>query len=129
MMYPYYTTEAPELSGTVIVIYLILLALSVFSLICMVKIFGKIGYKGWYALCPYYSNYLYYKAIWGDGWKFLLCWIPFYNIYLVLKTTVGLGRSFGKGGWFGVGLIFLAPIFMAILAFGKAEYVGNPYEA
>ena len=128
-MYPYYPYNTTESTGTLIVVYLIVLAISIFSLVCMVKIFRKIGYKGWYALCPYYSSFLYYKAVWGDGWKFLLAWIPFYNIYLVIKTVVGLGRSFGKNGWFGLGLVLLSPIFLAILAFGKAEYIGNPYEA
>ena len=121
--------EMPEFSGAVLLIYLIIMALVIFCLVCMVKIFGKIGYKSWYALCPYFSNYLYYKAVWGDGWKWLLSWIPFYNIYLVIKTDIGLARSFGKGVGFGIGLILLAPIFMGILAFRKAEYIGNPYEA
>ena len=129
MPYTYYSNDVPEMTGSVLVVYLIILALSIFSLVCMVKIFRKFGYKGWYALCLYYNSYLYYKAIWGDGWKWLLCWIPFYNIYLWIKTTIGLARSFGKGVGFGIGLLLLPPIFQAILAFGKAEYVGNPYNA
>ncbi len=36
-----------------------------------------------------------------------------------------LSKSFGHGVGFTLGLIFLNPIFMLILAFGKSEYVGN----
>ena len=109
--------------------WIVILALVVFMYVCMVKVFQKLGYKGWYALCPYFSNYLLYKAVWGDGWKFLLLWIPFYNIYLAIKTEIGLAKAFGHGAGFGIGLIFLEPIFLGILAFSKNEYVGNPYEA
>ena len=115
--------------SAILITYGIFFGFLIFMLACEVKIFQKIGYKGWYALCPYFSSYLYYKAVWGDGWKFLLAWIPFYNIYLVIKTLIGLGKSFGRGVGFGIGLIFLQPIFLAILAFGSDEYVGNPYEA
>lgn len=37
---------------------------------------------------------------------------------------VKLAKSFGKGGGFAVGLIFLNIIFMLILAFGSAQYIG-----
>lgn len=115
--------------GTISMFYLVMLVVIVFTLFCTVKIFEKIGYKGWYAFCPYFSSYLWYKAVWGDGWKFLLLWIPFYNIYLTIKTLIGTAKAFGRGVGFGLGLVFLEPIFIAILAFGKSEYVGNPYEA
>ena len=35
-----------------------------------------------------------------------------------------MAKSFGKGVGFGFGLLFLNTIFMLILAFGKAQYVG-----
>ena len=35
-----------------------------------------------------------------------------------------LAKAFGKTSGFGVGLIFLYPIFLMILGFGKAEYIG-----
>ena len=33
-----------------------------------------------------------------------------------------LARTFGKSGWFALGLVLLNPIFIMILGFGKAEY-------
>ena len=38
---------------------------------------------------------------------------------------VKLSKAFGHGAGYAVGLIFLTPIFMLILAFGKSQYVGN----
>ena len=42
------------------------------------------------------------------------------SIVCMVKT----GKAFGKSGGFLAGLVFLSPIFMCILAFGKAQYVG-----
>lgn len=36
-----------------------------------------------------------------------------------------LSKAFGHGIGFTLGLIFLNPIFMLILAFGGSQYVGN----
>lgn len=36
---------------------------------------------------------------------------------------VNLSKSFGHGAGYALGLIFLTPIFMLILAFGKSQYV------
>ena len=113
--------------GFIIGAYAVAIALSVFVLVCWVKVFKKFGVKGWYALCPVYNDYLLAKHVWGDGWVFLLMWIPFFNIYLYCKTQIGLAKSFGKSAWFGVGLILLGIIFLPILAFGKSQYSKNPY--
>lgn len=45
-------------------------------------------------------------------------------IVLVIEIllNIKLSRVFGHGIWFGLGLTFLSPIFLLILAFGKSEY-------
>ncbi|MGI6109126.1 MAG: DUF5684 domain-containing protein [Eubacteriaceae bacterium] len=48
---------------------------------------------------------------------------------LYIMQNLRLAKAFGKGTGFGIGLIFLNPIFMMILGFGSAEYLGNPEEA
>ena len=45
-------------------------------------------------------------------------------LILNIMFNVKLARSFGKGVGFAIGLIFLNPIFMLILGFGSAKYVG-----
>ena len=39
-----------------------------------------------------------------------------------------LARSFGKGTGYTIGLILLEPLFMILLGFGDAEYIGNASE-
>ncbi len=45
----------------------------------------------------------------------------FFQFFICRK----LALAFGKSAGFGVGLFFLYPIFILILAFGKAQYVGK----
>ena len=93
-------------------------------LVAMWKIFTKAGEAGWKCLIPIYSTYIDVKIADGNGWKFLLLLIPIVNIVYSIMLTVRLAKSFGKGGGFAVGLLFLAPIFYLILAFGSAQYIG-----
>ena len=99
---------------------------AIFCLIALWAIFEKAFEPGWGAIIPIYNFYLYYKITWGNGWLFLLLLIPYANILVAIITTFKLARSFGMSFWFGAGLIFLNPIFMGILAFGKPRYVGVP---
>ncbi len=57
-----------------------------------------------------------------------------YIFLLIVLAILGLVRAyfysedvavaFGRGGGFKIGLFFLHPIFVAILAYGPAEYIG-----
>ena len=98
----------------------------IFAVLCIAlwKIFKKAGRHGWAALIPFYNMYVLFDIVWGKGIKFLMLLIPIYNIILSVKTMLRLAKEFGKSTGFGVGLIFLSPIFLLILGFGKAEYIG-----
>lgn len=56
-----------------------------------------------------------------------------YFVYAVVavvwnvKLCLGMARSFGYGGGFAAGLIFLPLVFRLILAFNKDAYMGNSY--
>ncbi len=100
--------------------------LSIYSLIALWAIFDKAYEPGWGALVPIYNSYLYFKITWGKGWYFILMLIPIANVVIAIITTFKLARAFGKGFWFGLGLLFLGAVFMGILAFGEASYYGVP---
>jgi hypothetical protein len=40
-------------------------------------------------------------------------------------TTAAIAGAFGKGGGYGIGLLLLPVIFLPMLAFGSAQYVGG----
>lgn len=117
-------------------------------------IFKKAGQKGWKALIPVYSDYVYYKIAWSGRVYVILLLCSLGSVILgavatALNQNIGLAvtavcgvavaganaivsmvihfkmaHAFGRSDYFAVGLYFLNKIFTAILAFGEAKYVG-----
>ena len=120
-----YSSDLTQMSpGAAIACCVVCLGLSIFILIAMAKIFKKAGRPGWHVIIPFLNNYDEFDIAEGKGIRFLLLLIPIYNIYVLIKFYIDLAKSFGKSGGFAAGLIFLGPIFIAILGFGSAQYVG-----
>lgn len=125
--------------GVIGVALLVAFAVGIFMIIVTWKLFQKAGKPGWASIVPFYSQYVLAEITWGNGWFFLIFFasiIPVIGAFAVLVfsilTYIKLAKAFGKDGGFAVGLIFLNPIFLAILAFGKSQYVGvdtniNPF--
>lgn len=111
-------------TGFLIVYYLFALALSVVIIVAMWKMFVKAGKPGWACLVPFYNNYCLFDIAFGDGWLFLLTLVPCVNFVFLIMLYFKLAKAFGQGTGFGFGLLFLNPIFMLILGFGKSEYIG-----
>ena len=131
-------------------VLLLLLMLSCIALLVLVliatwKIFVKAGERGWKSLIPFYSVYIQCriagisKIFWID--------LPVMILLLVLNWTgrrdMGvygflngcnfalqgiycsyLARAFGKKTGFCIAAAFLPVIFLPILGFGSAKYVG-----
>lgn len=118
-------------------------------------IFRKAGEKGWKAIIPVYSDYIYYRIAW-DGRIYIMLLVAsiasaivggiFGLINPILGTVVSvicntavagaqaiagmivqfkMARAFGRSDYFAVGLYFLGQVFSAILAFGDAKYKGR----
>lgn len=102
-----------------------MLAIIVVAIVANWKIFTKAGKPGWAAIVPFYNLYVQFQIAGMNGWMFLLLLVPIVNIVVAIMLYVNLAKAFGKSTGFAVGLIFLNFIFMLILAFGSAEYVGN----
>lgn len=128
------------------------LILSVAAVICVMQlagewqIFKKAGSPGWACLVPLYSSYTSYKIFWGNGWLFLIAEAftlasSYASANSIIKTVCFVGsliigvmhnsriaKAFGKSAWYAVGLVLLHPVFMCILGFGDAQYLGVPEE-
>ncbi len=97
------------------------------------------------SLIPFYSKYTEYKLIWNTRMFALYIVLvvianilteiggvaavfgSLFSLGMAVMTVLGcvkLGQSFGKGPGFIVGLVFLNPIFLLILAFDRSVYVG-----
>ena len=96
--------------------------LAVWTILCMWKVFEKAGLPGWGAIVPFYNIWLRFKlAGRSPRWILSLLFLPLFAIIMII-TYFDVAKRFGKSGWFGLGLWFLNPIFMWILAFDKSTY-------
>ncbi|MEA1992542.1 MAG: DUF5684 domain-containing protein [Thermodesulfobacteriota bacterium] len=100
------------------------LAVGIVILIANWKIFTKAGKPGWAVLIPIYNAYILLEIVGREWWWLILLAIPGINLIFLIILLFDLAKSFGKGADFGFGLLFLSPIFIAILGFGDAQYVG-----
>ena len=87
-------------SGAAVAVVIFVIAAVVIMIAAMWKVFTKAGEEGW-------------KAI-----------IPIVNFIIIIIVMNDLSKSFGKGVGFTLGLVFLLPIFILILGFGGARYIG-----
>lgn len=110
--------------GAIIGYSIVMGLIAILSIVSMWLIFKKAGEKGWAAIIPFYNMYCLFRITWGNGWYFLLCFVPFANFVIMIMTLYKLSKAFGHGTGFFFGLLFLSPIFMPILAFGKSRYLG-----
>ncbi len=96
----------------------------VFFIICMWRIYTKAGKPGWASIIPIYGNLVFLEIIGKPWWWLLMLFIPFVNFVFLIWGANLLSKSFGKAEGFTAGLIILSFIFMPILAFGSAKYIG-----
>ncbi len=95
-----------------------------FEIICLWRIFVKAGKPGWAAIVPIYNILVELEILGRPWWWLLLMMIPLVNFVVGIIIIFDLAKVFGKSSAFALGLLFLSPIFIAILAFGSAKYIG-----
>ena len=105
---------------------IIMLALVVFMIASMWKVFVKAGQPGWAVIIPIYNAYILCKIAGRPGWWVVLMLIPVVSLVIAIIVAIDVAKAFGKGAGFGIGLAFLAPIFYPSLAFSDAVYMGPP---
>ena len=124
--YEYTSLETSSSSGGMIVYMIIMLAVAVFSIVAMWKVFKKAGKEGWAALIPIYNLVVLFQISGIDPKKILWFLLPFIGqtivmVYLIM-AYIKLAKAFGKSSGFAAGLIFLNVVFMGILAFDDSTY-------
>ncbi len=103
---------------------LLYLLVILFYVYCLWRIFVKAGKPGWAVIVPIYNILVELEIVGRPWWWLLLMFVPVVNVVIGIIVLLDLAKVFGKSSGFGVGLIFLAFIFIPILAFGDAQYLG-----
>jgi hypothetical protein len=129
-MDPNFAAQLQAQGGMPIGTIIVMLAVCVLVIASWWKVFTKAGQPGWAAIIPIYNFIVMLQLVRKPMWWFLMFLIPFVNFIFLILLYVELAKAFGKSTGFALGLIFLGPIFLPILAFGSAEYVyGNGGQA
>jgi len=109
-------------AGIGIVMSLVWLAVVIFVIASVWKVFTKAGEPGWAAIVPIYNCIVMLKIAGKPIWWILLMLVPFVNIIVGVMILIAIAKNFGKGTGFGVGLALLGFIFFPILGFGDAQF-------
>jgi F0F1-type ATP synthase assembly protein I len=113
-------------SGIVVVFMLIGLALSIFMIVCMWKMFSKANQPGWASIIPIYNAIIFFK-IGGKPWYWILFMlIPIADIVFAIMAIQSFLKAFGRGSAGSVLLLLFFPVFYyPYLAFSNdVKYVG-----
>jgi hypothetical protein len=105
------------------IILIVWLAVVVFLIASMWRVFTKAGQPGWAAIVPIYNFIVLLKVARRPVWWILLYFVPFVNIVVLFLVSVDVAKNFGKSAGFGIGLALLSVVFYPILAWGSATYV------
>jgi hypothetical protein len=116
--------QASDTGGGLGVFWIAWLAFWILFIVAGWRLFEKAGQPGWASLVPIYNAYVMLKIVGRPAWWLILMVIPFVNFIVWIVVALDLAKSFGQGSGFGVGLVLLPWIFLLILAFGDARYVG-----
>jgi hypothetical protein len=134
--YTYQSSGGGLFAGMMIVVWLLMLAWAVLTIIGLWKTLHKAGLPGWAAIIPFYNEYNVVKMsnrpIWFF-WAILGCtifaWIPFLGWLLMIGAFVlwvfialDIAANFGQGTGFAILLIIFPAIMFLILGFGSAQY-------
>lgn len=117
-----------HLTGPLAALFFLLfgLALTVFLIAGIWKMFEKADQPGWGILIPIYNLILIVRVAGLPGWMFLLLLIPVLNFVANIIVSLELRKRFSKGVGFTIGLIFLPALFYALLGFGSDAYLPRP---
>ena len=110
------------LLGALASMWIVIMVLSVFSIICNWCIYKKMCGKGWASIVPFYNNWVLCECTWGHGAMMFTYLIPFIGGIMALITMWKMYTGFGKGVGFKILSLIFPVITMAIVAFGKSEY-------
>ena len=96
----------------------------VLTIVPFIGIFQKTDQPTWAASSPSTTGSSLLEVVGRPAWWILLFLVPFVGFVIFIIVMVDLAKSFGKGTGFAVGLILLNFIFLLILGFGSARYLG-----
>lgn len=119
------TAGASIFAGIMIFVWIIAMLAGIIYLVSMFKIFKKAGKPGWAAIVPIYNIIVMTEIAGLPGKYVLFMFLPFVQIYAMIKIIIELCKKFGKDTGFAILMILLPLIGYPVLAFSKCTYNGE----
>jgi len=117
--------SAGIIAGAVLMVTMaVALAIVAVGIAGLWKVFTKAGQPGWAVLVPFYNVLIVLRIVGRPDIWLLFCLIPGVSVVIGIILCVDLAKSFGKDTLFAIGLILLPIVFLPILGFGDARYLG-----
>ncbi|HTO01251.1 MAG TPA: DUF5684 domain-containing protein [Microthrixaceae bacterium] len=116
------TTSEVQLGGAFWVLMGIAALISIFYIAAMWKIFTKANFPGWHSIVPILNIYTLCRIAGRPGWWVILQFIPCVGTIVAIIVWMDIAKAFGKTELYGIGLVFLSPIFIPMLGFGSSQY-------
>jgi uncharacterized membrane protein YhaH (DUF805 family) len=90
------------------------------------KMFQKAGKPGWAFIVSIYNIIVLLDIVGKPVWWVVLMFIPLVGLIVGILVAIELAKAFGKSTGFGIGIALLGFIFIPMLGFGDAKFVGVP---
>ncbi|MBL8853645.1 MAG: signal peptidase I [Planctomycetaceae bacterium] len=107
-----------------LVMFLLYFVVIVASIAGLWMVFTKAKKPGWAAIVPIYNLVVLMEVLGKPIWWLLLFFIPCVNIVISFIVMIALAERFGKSAGYGIGLALLPFIFLPLLGFSDARYLG-----
>ena len=107
-----------------LVFFLIYIAVIVFEIVALWKVYAKAGKPGWACLIPIYDIIVLLDIAKCPIWYIILFFIPVVNVVATVMVSIKFAQVFGKGIGMALLIIFLPVVAIPVLAFGNAKYQG-----
>jgi hypothetical protein len=116
-----YAAASTGIGAGMVIFYLAVLVLTYAGLW---KLFVKAGKPGWAAIIPIYNAIVLIEIVGKPTIWVLWLLIPCVNFVFGIWLLNLLSKSFGKTEGYTVGMIILPFVFIPMLGFGDAKYLG-----
>ena len=103
--------------ASMVIIWLIFIAILVFTVIGMWKVFEKNKMPGWYAVIPGFNIWKYLELSEIPGWTMFL---PYANVVFIFIASYRISIKMGKNMVFGIINAFYPFVGLMILGFSSA---------
>lgn len=119
-----YNSNVNQLAGLGIVLAILCIAVTVITIISIMRVYKKANRNPITAWIPLYNIIVLLEICNLPTAYLFFMLIPGVNIYFTYKLSLAIAKVYNKESKFGLGLFLLPFVFYPILGFSKSEYVG-----